>query len=121
MMKRQLERPHNPVILETKETKIEPIYEYHLPKQAKLPRVLCNFSTDLSPQEIRTQNILAVNLMTALCSQQEHQTHKPRLTKASLSNSKQQSPSPPPKLPSFPIVCKKRQCIFCLGNEQLSY
>jgi hypothetical protein len=121
MMKRQLERQQNPAMVENDVVDVEPVYVYQLQERARLQQVLCDLSKDLSPQEIRARKILAVDLMTALSSRQENQTHKPRLTRASLPASKQQSPSPPLQLPKFPVVCEKTQCIFCLGNEQLSY
>ena len=121
MLKRQLERQQNPAVLDNDKTDAEPVYVYQLQERARLQQVLCDLSKDLSPQEIRARKILAVDLMTALSSRQEHQTHKPRLTRASVPASKQQTPSPPPQLPKFPVVCEKTQCIFCLGNEQLSY
>ncbi|PQE19423.1 hypothetical protein CJF30_00009884 [Rutstroemia sp. NJR-2017a BBW] len=114
-------RQQNPAVLENDEANVEPVYVYQLQERARLQQVLCDLSKDLSPQEIRARKILAVNLMTALSSRQEHQTHKPRLTRASLPALKQQTPSPLPQLPEFAVVCEKTQCIFCLGNELLSY
>lgn len=121
MMKRQLERRQNPAVMENDEADVELVYVYQLQERARLQQVLCNLFKDLSPQEIRARKILAVDLMTALSSRQERQTHEPRLTRASLPAFKQNSPSPPSQLPRFPVVCQKTQCIFCLGNEQLLY
>jgi len=121
IMELQLERQQNCVKAENVEEYAEPVVVHQLPERTRLQQVLCDLSKDLSPQEIQARKVLAIDLMTALSSRQELQTHKPRLTQASLPALKQQSPSPPPQLREFPVVCEKTQCIFCLGNEQLSY
>ena len=107
MMKRQLERQQNPVVLKNDEADVEPVYVYQLQERAQLQQVLCDLSKDLNPQEIRARKILAVDLMTALSSRQELQTHKPRSTRASLPALKSHTPSPPPQPPEFPVVCEK--------------
>ena len=107
MLKRQLERQQNPAVLENNEADAEPVYVYQLQERARLQQVLCDLSKDLNPQEIRARKILAVDLMTALSSRQELQTHKPRSTRASLPALKQHTPSPPPQPPEFPVVCEK--------------
>jgi hypothetical protein len=121
MMKRQLERRQNPVVTESDEADMEPVIVHQLQERTRLQEVLCDLSRDLSPRDIVARKILAIDLMTALGSRQELQTHKSRLTRLPLSAPKQQTPSPSPQLPEFPVVCEKTQCIFCLGNEQLSY
>lgn len=119
IIKRQLKRQQKPNVSQNDKADSEPVYVHQLRERARLQQVLCDLSKDLSPQEIRTRKILAVNLITALSSRQELQTQKSRLTRASLSALKQHSP--PPQLPNFPVVCQKTQYIFCLRNKQLSY
>jgi hypothetical protein len=87
----------------------------------RLQEVLCDLSRYLSPRGIIARKILAIDLIIALGSRQELQTHKPRLTRLPLSTLKQQTLKFSPQLPKFPVVCEKTQCIFYLGNEQLTY
>jgi hypothetical protein len=65
----------------------------------------------------------AINLMVALASRQELQTCKLRSTQASKDLVKEEPRSPDsfPPAKEFPVVCKKTQCIICIGNERLSY
>ncbi|KAG9231183.1 hypothetical protein BJ875DRAFT_517910 [Amylocarpus encephaloides] len=76
---------------------VEPVYQ-----------VLCDLSKDLTPREVVARKILAINLIIALSCRQELQTHKPRSTRAFLSALKQQTLSPPPPLPKFPVVLTER-------------
>jgi hypothetical protein len=61
--------------------------------------------------------------MIALASRQELQTRQPLAAPAYKDSLKEEplalDPLPPPS--KFPLVCEKTQCIFCIGNEQLSY
>lgn len=107
---------------------VEPVIEHELEERTRLQQVLCDLSTDLSIRDIIHHKIRTINLIVALASWQEVQTRKPL------------SPPPAnedvlkdvlkeehlgldllPKDEEFPLVCKKTQCIFCLGNERYSY
>jgi len=60
--------------------------------------------------------------LVALCKKQESQGFRRRKTDIKVKE-EQTSPSvsPPPNLSTtLPVECKATQCIFCLGNEDLS-
>jgi hypothetical protein len=124
MMKRQLNRQLNKAVVEEVE-EVEPVIEHQLAERTQLQQVLCDFSTDLSPQDIVSRKVSAINLFVALASRQEFQTRtrKPRSVPASKDLIKEESAAPEPFSPpgEFPLVCKKTQCIICIGNERLPY
>ena len=70
-----------------------------------------------------SRKVFAINLITALASRQEFQTHKPRLAPAPQVLIKKECPDPDPfsQPHEFPLVCEKTQCIICIRNEQLLY
>jgi hypothetical protein len=105
------------------EEEVEPVVEHQLEERTQLQEILCDFSKDLSPQDIVSRKVFAINLMTALASRQEFQTHKPRLAPAPqvLIKKERPDPDPFPQPHEFPLVCEKTQCIICIGNEQLPY
>jgi hypothetical protein len=116
MIKRQLKKS-------VVEEEFEPVVEHQLEKWTPLQEILCDFSKGLSPQDIVSWKVFAINLMTALASRQEFQTHKPGLALAPQVLIKKEcpDPSPFPQPHEFPLVCEKTQCIICIGNEQLPY
>jgi hypothetical protein len=116
MMKRQLNKS-------VVEEEVEPVVEHQLEERTQLQEILCDFSKDLSPQDIVSWKVFAINLMTALASRQEFQTHRPRLALAPQVLIKEEYPAlnPFPQPHEFPLVCEKTQCIICIGNEQLPY
>ncbi|KAH9204046.1 hypothetical protein DL95DRAFT_529410 [Leptodontidium sp. 2 PMI_412] len=101
MMKRQLNRPLNGTVVEEG---AEPVIEHQ---------------------------ISAVNLQIALASRKELMTRQPRSAPTCKDPLKEEypicAPAPTPALDpfppasKFPLVCEKTQCIFCVGNESLSY
>jgi hypothetical protein len=121
MMKRQLNKQQNEAVVEEVE-EVEPVIEHQLAERTQLQQI---FSRDLSPQGIVSRKVSAINLFVALASRQELQTRQPRSAPAYKGSLKEESPapaldpSPPPS--KFPLVCEKTQCIFCIGNERLSY
>jgi hypothetical protein len=126
MMKRQLERHlDKAVAVEEEEEDVEPVIEHQLVERTQLQQILCDFSKGLSPQDIVSRKVSAINLFAALASRQEFQTRtrKPRSVPASKDLIKKESPAPEPFPPpgEFPVVCEKTQCIICIGNERLPY
>lgn len=125
-MKRQLNRPLNETVVEEE---AEPVIEHQLEERTRLQLILCDLSKDLSPQSIVARKVLAINLQIALASRQELMTRQRRSAPACKDPLKEESPVPAPApaldpfLPAskFPLVCEKTQCIFCIGNERLSY
>lgn len=81
----------------------------------------------MSSEAIVARKICAIDHMVVLASRQELQTRQPRSDSARKAPLKEESSSPIPALDSssphdkFPLICEKTQCIFCIGNEQLSY
>ena len=120
MMKRQLERQQYPTAVEKDVKDVEPGIEYQLEERTWLQEVLCDLSKDLSPHEVVARKIPAINLMIALASRQELQTHKSRSTRTPKPAMKQVTPDPLP-FQEFPTLFEETQCIFCLGNRQHSY
>ncbi|KAH9203768.1 hypothetical protein DL95DRAFT_418785 [Leptodontidium sp. 2 PMI_412] len=128
MMKRQLNRPLNGTVVEDG---AEPVIEHQLEERTQLQLVLCDLSKDLSPQAIVARKISAVNLQIALASRKELMTRQPRSAPTCKDPLKEEypicAPAPTPALDpfppasKFPLVCEKTQCVFCVGNESLSY
>ncbi|PVH72161.1 hypothetical protein DL98DRAFT_553311 [Cadophora sp. DSE1049] len=98
MMKRQLKREQHLTTVEEDVKDVEPGIEHQLEERTQLQQVLCDLSIDLSPQEVVARKILAINLMIALASRQELQTHKPRSTRAPQPALKKITPEPPLQL-----------------------
>ena len=123
MMKRQLKRQLNKTVVDEEET--EPIIEHQLAERIQLQQILCDFSRDLSPQDIVSRKAAAIDLMVALASRQEFQTRTrksrsgPAFKGLIKAESSAFNPFPPPN--EFPTICKKTQCIICIGNDRLSY
>jgi len=111
MMKRQLEREQHLTAVGKDVKDVEPGIEHQLEERTQLQQVLCDLSKDLSPQDVVARKILAINLMIALASRQELQTHKPRSTRALKPVLKKVTPGPL-QLQEFPTLCEKTQCIF---------
>jgi len=120
MMKMQL----NPSTIE--EPGERPKVQHQLKERTQLEEVLCDFSRNLTPQETVTRKVAAIILFIALASRQELQTRQSRSAPASKGSLNDESSIPAaaldsPPLSTFPLVCEKTQCIFCIGNERLSY
>ncbi|KAG9232492.1 FluG domain-containing protein [Amylocarpus encephaloides] len=124
MMKRQLERHRNQLVVDKDPEDPEPKMEHQLPERTRLQEVLCDLSKDLCPQEIFARKVLAINLMVALAGKQEVRTCKPRSPSTPPDPVKIESPSldshPVLEPDPFPLVCEKTQCIICIGNQRYS-
>jgi len=71
MIKRQLKRQLNKAVVEEEEEEeedIKPIIEHQLAERTQLQQILCDFSRDLSPQDIVSWKVCAINLFVALAS-----------------------------------------------------
>jgi hypothetical protein len=126
MMKRQLHRHLDTADNDDAEEPERPV-EHQLAERMSVQELLCDLAKDLSPQEIVSWKIHAVDAMTALASRQEPQTRKPQPAPAcGVLVKKEPSPPPPspdpfPQLDEFPLILGKTQCIFCIGNERYTY
>lgn len=100
---------------------VEPVINHQLPERSQLQRIVCDLSKDLQPKAIIRRRICAIDLMVALSARKEAQCRKRYNTHTKdcrdLSPSKQQPPLEEP----FPIICKKTQCIICIGDNRFPY
>ena len=94
----------------------EPAIQHQLAVRTELQKLLCDFSMNLNPKSVTERKIMAINLLVALAALREiRQSHISSLT--------EQSPSRPPTTPSCQVPRKigRKQCIFCVGDETLTY
>ena len=93
--------------------------QYVFTKRVHAIDALFTFATSSTEEECQ-RRIIATNALIALCKKQESQGF--RRHKADIKvKEKQTSISPQLSLSkTLPVECKATQCIFCLGNEDLS-
>ena len=125
MMKMQLQRDLDTAEDEDTEEP-EPPIEHQLEERMWVQQLLCDLKKDLSPEDIVSRKVFSIDAMTALASRQEPQTHKPRSAPVCEGPIKKEPLSPAPISDPFPQLDEdlrigKTQCIFCIGNERLSY
>ncbi|PQE34082.1 hypothetical protein CJF32_00010770 [Rutstroemia sp. NJR-2017a WRK4] len=97
---------------------IEPIVCHQLPERTRLQQVLCNLSRDMNQSDIVSRRICAIDLIVALSYRQEQETrYSNRSSRASSESSEEQSLCEDP----FPLLCKKTQCIICIGDGRNTY
>ncbi|KAF3768192.1 hypothetical protein M406DRAFT_336858 [Cryphonectria parasitica EP155] len=100
------------------EVYVEPTFDLPIPEHAQLAKILCNQLDDLSPSELLEYCIQAVESMICLCGKREIAKPKRILYKALADIMvKEESPGPD----SFLLVMHKKQCLRCIGNENLFY
>jgi len=95
--------------------------EYVFAERVQAIDALFTFATSSTEEECQ-RRAAAINALIVLCKKQENQGFRRR--KADIQVKEEQtspSVSPPPNLSkTLPVECKATQCIFCLGNEELS-
>lgn len=97
---------------------VKPIVHHQLPERTLLQEVLCDLSRDESPSDIISRRIRTIDLMVALsCRQEKEVQHSHHSRRASLASPKDQSSDED----LFPLVCKKTQCIVCIGDNRSTY
>jgi hypothetical protein len=114
MMKRQLQR-HLDAGDDEDAEEPEPPIEHQLAERMRVQELICDIVKDLSPEEIVSHKILAVDAQTALASRQEAQTSKPKPAPAFVDPVRKEpqtstgipSPDPFPQLDEFPLVLGK--------------
>jgi hypothetical protein len=95
--------------------------EYVFAERVQAIDALFTFATSSTEEECQ-RRVAAISALVALCKKQESQGFRRRKTDIKVKE-EQTSPSvsPPPNLSqTLPIECKATQCIFCLGNKDLS-
>ena len=118
----ELERQLSRMVID--EDKAEPVIRHQLIERTLVQEVLCDFSMDLSSEDFTARKVRAMDGLVLLASRRE--VRQPRMP----------SPSPPPESydtetpteynqpeqpAEIPLVLRKKQCIFCVGDEQLSH
>jgi hypothetical protein len=99
----------------------EPVVYHQLPERIRLQEVICDLSKDLKPSDVVRRRIRAIDLMVALCDRQEVQCQK--LPSKACSEESEEPPLPKqqPLEDPFPLICKKTQCIICIGDNRNTY
>jgi hypothetical protein len=94
---------------------------YVFAERVRVIDTLFAFTTS-SPEEECKRRVEAINALTALCGLQEGRHFRRR--KADIKAKEEQTSSsvslPPNLSETLAVECKATQCIFCLGNEELS-
>jgi hypothetical protein len=107
----------------TKAEKYDALVTRHqLPERTQLQEVVYDFHIGLSVEDIVKRRIHAINLMIALSARQEVRPRKERSITPE-DHVKEESLDSQPFLDAdcFPLICKKTQCIYCIGNERLPF
>ena len=100
---------------------IEPAVHHKLPERTKVQEVMCNLSNNLGPSDAASRRELSVDSLIALTHRQEAKRLKPS-SKAVSEPSIAQTISDDPfaedsfSKDPFPIKCKNKQCIICIGD-----
>lgn len=101
---------------------IEPVVQHQLPEQIQVQEVICDFSENLTTEDIVRRRIYTIDRIVALCSRREVLQPKQRLPTFCQKPIKEESPEP--ELPDpelFPLVCTKTQYPICIGDKHLTY
>ena len=101
---------------------IEPVIHHQLPERTQLQEVICDLSKDLGLSDIVSRRVKAIDLMVALSRRREVQRSKCSSRSCSESSEEQHLPKGQrPLEESFPLICKKTQCIICIGDDRSTY
>ena len=93
--------------------------EYVFVERVHAIDALFTFATSSTEEECQ-RRVTAIDALIALCKRQESQGFRRRRADIQ-AKVEQTSVSPLPSLSeTLPVECKATQCIFCLGNEDLS-
>jgi hypothetical protein len=97
---------------------VEPIVCHQLPERIRVQEVLCNLERNISKDEVVKRRICAIDLMVALsCRQEKAVQHSNHSSRASSEFSEKQPSCEDP----FPLLCKRTQCIICVGDDRGTY
>jgi len=91
---------------------ITPVVFHQLPERTRLQELICDLSRDISPSDIVRRRIRAIDSMIALSYRQEQAVQCSNNPSRACSESSEKQPL---REDPFPIVCKKTQCIICIG------
>jgi len=96
--------------------------KYNIPERAGVVRWICQPAADLTDGEILTRRIRGIEALAALCRRQE--TQRRGRPKRSVKQEESETSSDDTEeyiVDPFPMECKPKQCIFCLGDERKLY
>jgi hypothetical protein len=104
------------------EAYIEPVVQHQIVERAQLADLICARLEDITPQDSVELRIQTAHLMLALCSHREiPRRYQLQVTLPQRPLVKEESPDVEPFAVVFPLLCKKTQCPFCIGDELKSY
>jgi len=95
---------------------------YDIPERAGVVRWICQPAAGLTGQEIFAQRIRGIEALAALCRRQE--TRRRGRPKWSVEQEESEVSSDDLEediVDKFPMECKPKQCIFCLGDGSKPY
>jgi hypothetical protein len=95
---------------------IEPVVYHQLLERTQLQEAICDLSKDLSLSDIVSRRVRVIDLMVVLSYRREVQCCKCSSRACSESSVEQPLPEDP-----FPLICKKTQCIICIGDDRSTY
>jgi Protein of unknown function (DUF3435) len=97
---------------------IHPVVCLQLLERTRLQEVVCDLSKDISSSNIISRRIRAIDLMVALSYRQEQEVPSSNHSSKACSESLEEQPL---HEVSLPLVCKKTQCIICIGDDRSTY
>ena len=118
----ELERQLSRMVVD--EDKAEPVIRHQLMERTLVQEVLCDFSMDRSSEDLTARKVRAVDGLVLLASRRE--VRQPRVPSPSPSPESRGTETPvkyeqPEQPAEIPLVLGRKQCIFCVGDEQLSH
>lgn len=104
----------------------EPVIQHQLLERKLVQEIMCDFNLKLSCEDLTNRKIQAVDGLVLLASCREVRHARTLLPSPSPCPKRldRETSTPcelPPKPAEIPLVLEKRQCIYCVGDEQLSY
>jgi len=102
---------------------IEPVICHQLLERAQLQEAVCDLSIDISPSDIVSRRIRVIDLMVALSYRQEQAIQYSNQSSRTYSESSEKPhvSEEPQGEAHFPLVCKKTQCITCIGDDRSTF
>ena len=97
---------------------VEPVVQHQLPERTQVQEVMCDFSKDLTTEDILRCRIRAIDQMVALCSRREVPQPEQRLPTFCQDLIKEESPAPELLNPELcPLICAKTLCPISLAKS----
>ncbi len=96
--------------------------KYNIPERAGVVRWICQPAAGLTDQEIFAQRIRGIEALAALCRRQETQRRgRPKWSVEQEQSELSSDDMDQDVVDKFPMECKPKQCIFCLGDDRKLY